>query len=241
MARQINDEGLAVLKRFEGKRLTAYRDPVGIWTIGYGHTDAAGAPKVTAGQTITEGQAEAILKADLGQYENAVQNAVKVLLTDNQFSALVSFTFNVGVGAFRKSTLLKKLNAGNYDAVPGELMKWNKAGGKALPGLTNRRAAEGGLWAKGAHVASQYIEPEPKPSMTKSTTGKGAVTTGTGMAGTAATDAVAEVAKNGADQISAFTEALDIVKYVFIALTVLGVVLTLYGVWKRSRADEGLA
>lgn len=163
MARRINDEGLEVIKRFEGKRLTAYRDPVGILTIGYGHTDAAGPPQVRPGTVITEAQAEAILRQDLGQYERAVEEGVKVALSDNQFAALVSFTFNVGPANLAKSTLLKKLNAGDYDAVPGELVKWNRAGGKVLAGLTNRRAAESGLWAKGSPVSSRSVEPS-KPA-----------------------------------------------------------------------------
>lgn len=241
MPRKINAEGLRLIKQWEGKELVAYKDPVGIWTIGYGHTDAAGLPKVTPGLRITEAEADEILKRDLGQYEQAVAQAVKVALTDNQFAALVSFTYNLGPANFRKSTLLKKLNAGNYDAIPGELAKWNKAGGKVLKGLSNRRAAEAGLWAKGEFVASQYIEPKPAPAVTKSTEGKGAIATGTGMAGTAATDAMADLARAGADQISPMTEALDLAKYAFLALTIAGIAFTIYGVWKRSRSDAGLA
>lgn len=241
MPRKINAEGLRLIKQWEGKELVAYQDPVGIWTIGYGHTDEAGPPKVTPGLRITDAEADEILKRDLGQYEAAVAQAVRVELSDNQFAALVSFTYNVGVGNFRKSTLLKKLNAGNYDAVPGELAKWNKAGGKTLRGLSNRRAAEAGLWARGEYVASQYIEPKPKPAVAKSTEGKGAIATGTGMAGTAATDVIADLARTGAEQISPLTEALDIAKYVFLALTIAGIAFTIYGVWKRSRSDAGLA
>lgn len=108
-------------------------------------------------------KAEDILLKDLTQYENAVSTNVKVALKDNQFAALVSFTYNVGIGNFLKSTLLKKLNKGGYSSVPSELMKWTKAGGKSLQGLSNRRSAEAGLWAKGDFVSSNYI----KPSVTK--------------------------------------------------------------------------
>jgi len=161
MARKINETGLALIKQWEGLRLQAYQDSKGVWTIGYGHTSAAGAPYVQKGMKISERQADAILARDLGQYETAVSEAVKVSLTDNQFAALVSFTYNVGVGALRKSTLLKKLNRGDYDAVPVELMKWVNAGGKKLKGLENRRAAEAGLWVQGEFVASRDVKPQP--------------------------------------------------------------------------------
>lgn len=157
--RTINAEGLAHIKRFEGLRLKAYRDVADVLTIGYGHTSAAGAPKVYAGQTITEAEAEKILMSDLAKFEARVSRQVKVTLNENQFAALVSFDFNTG--ALHKSTLLKKLNAGNYDAVPGELMKWVNAGGKRVQGLVNRRSAEAGLWAKGDFVSSNYVEAKP--------------------------------------------------------------------------------
>jgi len=161
MTRKINSEGLALIKQWEGLRTTAYKDAVGVWTIGYGHTSAAGTPYVQMGLKITSRDAENILARDLRQYERAVEEAVKVALNDNQFAALVSFTYNVGIGNFRKSTLLKKLNAGDYEAVPLELAKWTRAGKKHLKGLANRRAAEAGLWVKGEFVASREVKPTP--------------------------------------------------------------------------------
>jgi lysozyme len=148
MARRINAAGLRLIKSFEGFEPKWYRDPVGIWTIGFGHTDAAGAPKhaTSKGLVLSDEAATEILANDLGQYAAAVEKAVKVPLNDNQFAALVSFTYNVGAGALAKSTLVKKLNAGNYGAVRSELAKWNKAGGKVLKGLTRRRAAEASLF-----------------------------------------------------------------------------------------------
>jgi len=160
MARKMNVEGLELLKRWEGLRLKAYRDAGGVLTIGYGHTSAAGKPLVYEGMRISGHQAEEILARDLRQYERAVEGSVKVPLTDNQFAALVSFCYNVGVGVFKRSTLLKRLNAGDYDAVPAELMKWTRAGSKRLKGLENRRAAEAGLWVKGAFVASRDVRPK---------------------------------------------------------------------------------
>lgn len=138
MARRINAAGLSHIMQWEGKRLVAYSDVAGIWTIGYGHTTAAGIPRVREGIRISEKEAEDIPKRDIGKFEDWVSRLVKVPLTDNQFAVLVSFDFNTG--ALHKSTLLKKLNAGDYDAVPAELMKWVNAGGKRVQGLVNRRA-----------------------------------------------------------------------------------------------------
>ncbi len=154
--RKISSEGLALIKQWEGLRLNAYKDAIGVWTIGYGHTNSAGKPFIYEGMTITEKQAEELLCQDLRQFENAVERAVTVSLTDEQFAALVSFCYNVGTTAFCNSTLLKKLNSGDYEAIPTELQKWTKAGGKRLEGLAHRRAAETGLWAKGAFVSSNY-------------------------------------------------------------------------------------
>uniref|UniRef100_UPI001ABB7991 lysozyme n=2 Tax=Bartonella TaxID=773 RepID=UPI001ABB7991 len=109
-------------------------------------------------------QAEELLCKDLRQFENTVAKAVTVSLNSWQFAALVSFCYNVGTIAFCNSTLLKKLNNGEYEAVPAELQKWTKAGGKRLQGLVHRRVAEAGLWAKGAYVSSNYQTVETKDS-----------------------------------------------------------------------------
>lgn len=156
MTRRINPAGLSLVKQWEALRTTAYRDAVGVWTVGYGHTSAAGGPVVAAGMKITADEADVILRTDLSKFEARVDRLVKVALTDNQFAALVSFDFNTG--ALDKSTLLKKLNKGDYNAVPAELMKWVNAGGKKLNGLVNRRSAEAGLWAKGAFVSSNFVD-----------------------------------------------------------------------------------
>nr|WP_228035566.1 lysozyme [Oculatella sp. LEGE 06141] len=141
--RQINTQGLELLKSFEGLRLTAYRDAVGVWTIGYGTTTG-----VRPGMRITQSQAEALLRQDLLRFETAVNNLVKVPLTDNQFSALVSFTYNVGERALGTSTLLRLLNQGNYRGAANEFLRWNKAGGRVLAGLTRRRNAERTLFLR---------------------------------------------------------------------------------------------
>ncbi|WP_336276960.1 lysozyme [Bartonella sp. CB178] len=158
--RKISKKGLALIKQWEGLRLHAYRDSAGVWTIGYGHTSQAGKPFVQEGMRLTERQAENLLQKDLKQFENTVEQAVAVPLTDEQFAALVSFCYNVGMKAFCNSTLLKKLNEGDYESVPIELQKWTRAGKKRLQGLVYRRAAEAGLWTKGAYVSPNYQEVE---------------------------------------------------------------------------------
>lgn len=140
--RQINSKGLRLLKSFEGLRLEAYLDPVGIWTIGYGTTSG-----VYPGMRISEAQAEAFLRRDLARFENAVIDLVRVSLNDDQFSALVSFTYNVGEGALSSSTLLRLLNRGDYRGAADQLLRWNKGeGGQELYGLTRRRRAERALF-----------------------------------------------------------------------------------------------
>lgn len=155
MARSVNAETLEHVKRWEGFRAEAYPDPGSRdgkpVTIGYGQTRRNGRP-IQLGETITEPEAATWLQTELARVAGVVSRLVAVPLTDNQFGALVSFTYNVGDDAFSKSTLLKKLNAGDYDAVPAQMARWNKNDGKVMPGLVNRRAAEAGLWAKGAFV-----------------------------------------------------------------------------------------
>lgn len=139
--RQTNASGVHLIKTFEGLRLKAYQDAVGVWTIGYGTTRG-----VKPGQEISEVQAEALLKADLNRFEQAVSQAVRVSINDNQFAALVSFTYNVGSGALRSSTLLKKLNFRDIYGAANEFPRWNRAGGRVLAGLTRRRNAERALF-----------------------------------------------------------------------------------------------
>ncbi len=141
--------GRADIARREGNKLTAYRDSVNVLTIGVGHTSAAGAPTVTAGMSITPHQSDEILTRDLAKFEAAVNGAVKVLLAQHEFDALVSLAFNIGGGAFAKSTLVKKLNAGDRAGAANAFLSWDKAGGKTLKGLTIRRQAERAQFLKG--------------------------------------------------------------------------------------------
>lgn len=121
-----SDEGLGLIEAREGVRLKAYTDTKGIWTIGVGHTAAAGEPHPREGMTITEAEARAILARDLGAVEAAINAAVKVPLTQHQFDALASLVFNIGVGGFRKSSVLRKLNAKDYAGASAAILMWNK-------------------------------------------------------------------------------------------------------------------
>lgn len=143
---QISDKGISLIKQFEGCKLTAYQDSVGVWTIGYGWTQPVDGKPIRAGMTIKQEAAERLLKTGLVSYESDVSRLVKVGLTQGQFDALVSFTYNLGSRSLSTSTLLRKLNAGDYAGAADEFLRWNKAGGKVLNGLTRRREAERALF-----------------------------------------------------------------------------------------------
>lgn len=136
--RSCNEAGKDIIRQSEGLRLKAYLCPAGKLTIGYGHTG----PDVKTGMTITEEDANTLLSQDLVAAEKAIGGAVSVTITDNQFSALVSFVFNLGAGNFCGSTLLKKLNANDVFGAADEFLRWNKVNGQVLAGLTRRREAE---------------------------------------------------------------------------------------------------
>jgi lysozyme len=137
-----SQRGIDLLKLHEGLRLAAYKCPAGVLTIGYGHTGA----DVTPGKTITQAEAEQLLRADVAWAEAAV-GAELPSINQNQFDALVSFTYNVGAGAFKGSTLLRKAKINASDpAIRAEFAKWQKGGGQVLPGLVKRRAAEADLY-----------------------------------------------------------------------------------------------
>ncbi|WP_313284644.1 lysozyme [Stutzerimonas kunmingensis] len=136
-----SQKGLDLIKSFEGLRLSAYKCPADVWTIGYGTT--AG---VKPGQNITKERAEELLREDVKRFEAQVLRLVKVPLTQGQHDALVSFVYNLGAGNLSNSTLLRLLNAGDYAGAAAQFDRWNKAGGKVLAGLARRRAAERALF-----------------------------------------------------------------------------------------------
>lgn len=135
-------EGVNLICNFEGLKLSAYDDGTGVWTIGYGTTRYPNGQRVSEGDRCTLEQAKAYMQHDLKIFEHAVNSAVKVPLKQNQFDALVSLAYNIGVGAFKNSTLLKNLNLRNYKEAANQFDVWVNAGGKRLQGLVNRRAIE---------------------------------------------------------------------------------------------------
>lgn len=243
--RTINEAGLNLLKSFEELRLVAYDDLrpnyslkegdkiLGTLTIGYGHTG----PDVKIGQTITEEEAEDLLEADLRWACKAVEDNVKVPLNDNEFAALVSFTYNVGAAAFRSSTLLRLLNQGDYGAVPSQLVRWDKStinGQKVqLKGLARRRAAEVELWAKpvqGEAVLTSLPDTVPDRSPSQSLTIQGAAISSVAAVGSILVDA--------ASQIQALGDMSPYIQGLVAILFMAGVGMTVYG-RMRVMWDEG--
>jgi lysozyme len=172
---QLSTDGLLAIERRENPGptfepcLTAYRDGKGAnftWTIGTGHTG----PEVHEGLVWTPEQCATALNADTAEAQAAINRLVTVPLKQNQYDALVSFVFQIGAGNFEKSTALKVLNKGNYDAVPAAMAQWKYANhdySAPNPGVQNRRASEAGQWAGGSHVASASVDVSPPPSAVK--------------------------------------------------------------------------
>ena len=194
---KLTAEGLTLIKAFEGFRARAYKCPAGIWTIGYGHTSNAGPPDVHEGMVVSRDEADAILARDAQSFAAGVAKDLKVEIGDQQFSALVSFAYNVGLGNFRSSSVLRAVNAGDVTAVPRRLQLWIRAGGKVLPGLVRRRAAEAELFVGEGRAletpsGTSISVPSGKPIGQSTTAGAAAA------AVTAGTTAAVAAAKGGA-------------------------------------------
>jgi lysozyme len=229
---RLNQKGLDLIKSHEGLRLEAYPDPAtnsDPWTIGYGHTSAAGEPKVRKGMKISRQEAEDILKKDLATFERHVRSCLKVNLNDNQFSALVSFCFNVGPNNFSKSGVLKAVNAGQLDLVPARLMLWNKAAGKVMRGLTRRRAEEGDLFMLGlADEDDARFVTGAEPAR-----GKRAVESTTNIAaGVGAAAAVTSAARQLTEDVVATSSALP-PSWLIIGLAVVSVLAAVWIIKER--------
>jgi lysozyme len=230
----------ALLKKFEGCKLKAYRCPANVCTIGFGHTTAAGLPEVIDGMTITQKQADEILKRDLVKYEAAVESLVKVKLTQNQFDVLTDFAYNAGVGNLKSSTMLKKINAGDLDAVPAELMKWTKGGGKVLPGLVRRRQAAGAWWTAQDQAHDEQedrTEPDapPQRTMADSKQGNAAILTA-GLGGLGIAKEVAAQAKDASDVADQFMGLLGNTNFV-IMVAIIGLAAGIW-FWRKKNMDE---
>lgn len=225
-----------IIKHFEGLHkvlpdgmVEAYLCPAGVWTIGYGHTKG-----VFKGQKITRQECEDLLREDLVEFAGYVNEQITAPLSQAQFDALVSFTYNLGPGNLNISTLRRKLNARDYEGAAAEFANWNKAtvDGKltALPGLTRRRTAEAALFCMDAPVGQddvilpQTVEEQPVKPLTHSKTMAGA-----GIAGLGVT--LTEVA----NQIQPVSEVSPWIKQLFIVITVLGIALVAYARWKDHK------
>jgi lysozyme len=167
----MTDEGIALIKQWEGFRAHAYRDPVGILTIGYGHTSMAGAPRVHDAMQVTESEADAMLRRDVNAVAQDVARALRCNVSPQQFSALVSFCYNVGAENFRKSSVLDAVNRHDLQSVPRRLALWTKAGGRILPGLVKRRAAEAAMFIGGSdgnHIRTEHAVEGKNPARSTS-------------------------------------------------------------------------
>ena len=238
----VSQNCIELVKRFEGLHrvqpdgsISSYRCPAGKWTIGYGSTKG-----VRSGMKITREEAEDLLLKDLREFEAVVKRNVMVPLSQYQFDALVSWAFNLGEGSLRKSTMLKKLNKGDYQSVPEEMIRWNKARVDGvltvLPGLTRRRAAEAALFSLDARLPSDEGGSEaPQRGITTADTKplvKSRTMAGAGVAGAATV--LAEVTP----QIEALVPYSENLKTVFLIAAVLGIGLAMYARWKDH--NEGL-
>jgi lysozyme len=234
----VSQQCVDLVKKFEGLHkmgedglVHSYRCPAGKWTLGFGATKG-----IRSGMTCTVSEAEQRLKDDLGEHGKIVKRLVNVPLSQGQYDALVSFVFNVGGGAFKSSTALKRLNSGLYDDVPEQLQRWNKArvDGKLQPlrGLTRRRAAEAAIFSRDAQLPSDEGGPAmvqkptaeaPKP-LTKSKTMVGA-----GIAG------VATGLNEVAGQLQGLVAYADSLKTIFLLCAIGGIALAAYARWKDHK------
>lgn len=235
MVSHISAQGIELIKKFEGLRLEAYQCSAGVWTIGYGTTS-----NIREGMKITRSQAEEYLVRDLLAFEQSINARVKVPLKQYQFDALICFVYNVGVGAFSKSSLLKLLNAGNYEAVPAQLMRWTKAGGKELVGLVKRRRAEAALW-RGLPENSYVSQRDTPDTPTGKPLVKSKTAWGSAFAGTVAgVNAFAEPLKQFQESVTSLGEiCTQAAKNPFMWLSIAAIGVCIYLIMERKRhADE---
>lgn len=234
-----SEHGLAFIKRWESEKLVAYQCSAQVWTIGVGHTAAMGAPFPVKGMKITPAESDSIFRRDIAAIEEQVKPLLKVHVNQRQFDTLISFVFNVGIGAFRNSTLLKKLNASKYDEVPSELLKWVRAKGKIVPGLENRRRAEADLW-RGAPTDKQpngdmpqLVDPPRK--MRQSKEGNAAILTG-GLATVSLANDVSRQVKETGDTLTSFIDLLK--NPTFLVMVAIAIAAAAIWFWRKQRMDR---
>lgn len=237
----VSQDCIELVKKFEGLHkvkddgmVHAYRCPAGKWTCGYGATRG-----VRSGVTWTKEYSEMRLIEDLEEHGKIVKKSVNVPLTQSQYDALTSFVFNLGGGAFRSSTLLKKLNKGMYDDCPEQIMRWNKAkvDGKLIPlrGLTRRRSAEAAIFSRDAQLPSDEGGPQMAQKVTAAapkSLAKSKTMAGAGIAGAAT--ALNEVA----GQVQGLVSYAPMLKTVFLLCAIGGIALAAYARFKDNK--EGI-
>lgn len=226
----IHQSGIDLIKRFEGLRLEAYECAGGKWTIGYGTTTG-----VQPGMKISKAQAEEMLRGDLAMFDQGVRVACPKS-TDRQHAAMVSLAYNIGLGAFRKSSVARNHNKGNYAAAGQAFALWNKAGGKVLAGLVARRAAEAELYLSSIPAGEAVPEPpraqaEGEKPLATSKTVIGSTLGGASMAGVGLTE-IAEQVKEADGVLAMLTPYLPVVSNVLIIVGMIGVAIALYARWK---------
>lgn len=237
MRRRLNSESEAEIKVSEACKLVGYLDSGGVPTIGWGHTGSVNGKPVRVGMKITQAVAQQLFEQDTGIAGDAVLQAVHVDLDDYQYGALTSWTLNVGVQAMRNSTLVKKLNNGDYDSVPREFMKWVNDNGRRVPGLVNRRSRDAALWARGGEhrplgvISSTAQKAPPNLSMRDLATIGGMGTAG-----------VAAGAPDGSTTLSRIADAVTMQQYdltsgdwlrIGIAVAILG--MSIYGIYRYKQ------
>lgn len=233
---KLTQAGFGLIKAHEGLRLKAYPDPGTKgepWTIGYGHTSAAGVPKVTPDMVITKEYAEETFKRDLKTFENHVRFSVKTPITDEQFSALVSFMYNVGPTTFDKSSVLRAVNAGRFDLVPAKLALYNRAGGKVLKGLVRRRAEEGKMFSSGYDEMDDHFVSGAEPSK-----GKRVLASTTNLA--AGVSGVAAVASAGKQLTTDVVETASFIppQWLIVGLGLISILAAIYIIMERIKKSE---
>lgn len=223
--------GLDLIKEFEGFRGKSYRCPANVLTVGYGHTSMAGPPEVSEGMSISRAEGERILKTDLKKYEAYVREAVRVELTPAQFSACVSLCYNIGGGAFKKSSVVRFCNKRQWKNAADAFMLWNKAGGRVLPGLVRRRAAEAALFMSDDVTEDDEIRPvvdapKGKP-MALSTTNL--------AAGATAAAGVSAAAKEVVDNTTSLFSGSNILMLILILIILGGAAWIVRERWLKAR------
>jgi len=224
---KIPKAALDLIKRYEGLRLNAYKCSAGVWTIGYGHTSAAGEPEVKPGMTISKAEADRIFAKDIQNFAVGVERLIKVPVSPAQFGACLSLAFNIGLGAFKRSSVLRFVNQKRMNDAADAFLLWNKAGGKVLKGLVRRRAEEAQLFSSANRIDARIPDtPKGKP-MALSTTNI--------AAGATAAAGVTAATKEIVDNTSSIFSSSGMVTLLLIAVIVAGAAYIVKERWAKAR------